>query len=85
MNNDNITDFTFTQSAFKHDISVEDILKVIINPIYSKQHPDQPVALLVGFDSNGRTIEVAYDTQTRTVFHAMLTSGSKKRKKDGLR
>ncbi|MCL2808138.1 MAG: hypothetical protein FWD27_08335 [Coriobacteriia bacterium] len=60
-------------------------MNVIINPIYSKQHPEHPVALLVGFDRSGRTIEVAYDTQTRTVFHAMPASGTKKRKKDELR
>ena len=75
----NTTGFNFTSSEFKHDVSTEDIQNVIMNPKYSKQYPDRPVALLIGFDIAGKTIEVTHDTQTRTVFHTRPVSDAEKR------
>jgi hypothetical protein len=63
--------FAFTESAFKHGIDKETILGVVADPIFSKIDSEQVNIFQIGFDSQGNTIEIAYDIGTRTIFHAM--------------
>ena len=52
-------------SARKHGISDEDMLKVIIDPtvVYSIR-PEPEKQLLLGFDSKARALEIVTDTGT---------------------
>ena len=79
MDRSDISDFKFLPSAFKHRVSEGDSLNAVLNPICSKLYPNRPVVLIVGFDKNRKTIEVAYETETRTIFHAMPSKGLKNR------
>jgi hypothetical protein len=73
----------FSHSAHAHLLGIclfrGKILSAVLNPVFSKTYPSRPVALVVGFDKNGKTIEVAYDIETRTIFHAMPSKGLKNR------
>jgi hypothetical protein len=73
------SDFKFLPSAFKHGVSEDDSLNAVLSPIFSKIYPDRPIALIIGFDKSGKTIEVVYDIETRTVFHAMPSKGLRNR------
>jgi hypothetical protein len=64
-------DFTILQSAYRHGVDTESILLAIAEPIWSYFYENRTVALVLGFDRNGDTIEVAYDFAERIVFHAM--------------
>jgi len=65
----------FTQSAFKHNISEEDIRHALLHPVYDEmQDSDNDKHLLLGFDRSMNMLEIAYnviDEQTFKVFHAM--------------
>ncbi|MDR1587793.1 MAG: hypothetical protein LBS57_10085 [Treponema sp.] len=66
---------TFSQSAFKHGVSKDDIrraftLKLLDHPIEGEEEKN----LLVGFDTHANLIELLYnvvDDDTVRVFHAM--------------
>jgi len=62
-------------SAFKHDITEENIRHAIRNWRYDDAVEDDPKKhLLIGFDSNANLLEIMYnviDEQTVRVFHAM--------------
>jgi uncharacterized protein with von Willebrand factor type A (vWA) domain len=66
----------FTQSAFKHGISEEDIRHALLHPVYDEmQDSGDDKHLLLGFDRSMNMLEIAYniiDEQTFKVFHAML-------------
>ena len=65
----------YTKSAFKHDMSEEDIHHAIIHPVYDDiQDSGDDKHLLLGFDRSMNLLEIAYnivDEQTFKVFHAM--------------
>jgi len=68
-------DIRFSKSAFKHEVTIADIKRAVINVLYddildeaSDKH------LLIGFDCNGNLLEILYnviDDDTIRVFHAM--------------
>ena len=70
----------YTKSAFKHDISENDIRHAILHPVYDEiQNSGDDKHLLLGFDSNMNLLEIAYnvvDEQTFKVFHAMKCRNS---------
>lgn len=66
---------TFTQTAFKHNVTKEAIYQAVKDFLY-----DEPVAgyvnkyLLLGFDGNANLLEIMYNRineDTINVFHAM--------------
>ncbi|MDR1184980.1 MAG: hypothetical protein LBK67_09315 [Coriobacteriales bacterium] len=64
----------FTASAFKHGVSEDSIICVLAWPTIPHDDPKRPeVIWVIGTDSHGTLIEVAYDKVRRTVFHAMPT------------
>jgi uncharacterized DUF497 family protein len=70
----------YTTSAFKHNISVEDIYNAILNPVFDDiQDTDADKHLLLGFDRTTNLLEIVYnviDEQTIKVFHAMKCRNS---------
>jgi hypothetical protein len=51
----------FTQSAFKHGISEEDIHHALLHPVYDeRQDSDDDKHLLLGFDRSMNMLEIAY-------------------------
>jgi hypothetical protein len=66
---------TFSQSAFKHGVSRDDIRRAFILKLLD--HPiegDEAKNLLIGFDTHANLIELLYnvvDDDTVRVFHAM--------------
>jgi hypothetical protein len=69
----------FTKSAFKHDITEENIRHAMLNPVYDNIQDSGDSHLLIGFDNNMNLLEVAYnivDEQTYKVFHAMKCRNS---------
>jgi hypothetical protein len=67
----------FRQSAFKHDVTEEDIRYAFVTREYDAEL-DEPGAinkhLLIGFDRKANLIEIMYnviDDNTVRVFHAM--------------
>ena len=73
--------FTILPSAYKHSVDDESMLNVIASPISSYYYDDRSVVLVLGFDKNGDTIEVAYDLLERKIFHAMPIRHSEKRQR----
>ena len=65
----------YSESAFKHDISEEDIRHAILHPIYDEiQDLGDDKHLLLGFDSKMNLLEIAYNIIGEykfKVFHAM--------------
>ena len=66
----------FVPSAFKHDVSEENIRWVLLNYIADGliEEDDETKYLSVGFDKSGKLLEIMYnyiDEQTVKVFHAM--------------
>ncbi|MCL2229706.1 MAG: hypothetical protein FWC01_01285 [Treponema sp.] len=65
----------YVPSAFKHDITEENIRHAILNWKYDDIVEDDPGKhLLIGFDNNANLLEIMYnviDEQTVKVFHAM--------------
>jgi len=66
----------FVPSAFKHDVSEDDIRWVLLNHLVDGliEEDDEVKYLSVGFDKSGKLLEVMYnhiDDQTIKVFHAM--------------
>ena len=65
----------YVPSAFKHNITEENIRYAILNWRYDDVFEDDPNKhLLIGFDSNANLLEIMYnviDEQTVRVFHAM--------------
>jgi len=70
----------YAKSAFKHDISEEDIRHAILHPVYDEiQDSGDEKHLLLGFDHNMNLLEIAYnvvDDQKFKVFHAMKCRNS---------
>jgi hypothetical protein len=62
---------SFTASAFRHGVSKETIANIIADPLFMKYHQSRTAMILYGFAPDGEMIEVGYDFQTRTAFHAM--------------
>jgi len=66
----------FVPSAFKHDISEDDIRWALLHHLADGviEEGDEAKHLSVGFDKTGRLLEIMYnhiDEQTVKVFHAM--------------
>jgi len=66
----------FVPSAFKHDVSEDDIRWVLLNHLADGliEEDNEKKYLSVGFDKSGKLLEVMYnyiDDQTIKVFHAM--------------
>ena len=66
----------FVPSAFKHDISEENIRWVLLNHLADGviEEDDETKYLSIGFDKTGNLLEVMYnliDEQKIKVFHAM--------------
>ena len=65
----------YSQSAFKHGTSEDDIRHAILHPVYDEiQDTGDDKHLLLGFDRNMNLLEIVYnmiDEQTFKVFHAM--------------
>ncbi|MDR1014316.1 MAG: hypothetical protein LBL86_04985 [Coriobacteriales bacterium] len=78
------TGLSFTASAFKHGVDRETIASIIADLLFMKYHSSHTAIILYGFASDGKMIEVAYDFQTRTAFHAMPVKPSKKGINDGI-
>jgi len=70
----------FSQSAFKHNFTKEDILKAFINVVYDDILDEfENKHLLIGFDGKGRLLEISYNNisdDTIRVFHAMKCRNS---------
>ncbi|MDR0321428.1 MAG: hypothetical protein LBI28_07975 [Treponema sp.] len=69
-------EIVFVPSAFKHDISEENIRWVLLNHLADGliEEDDEAKYLSVGFDKTGNLLEIMYnyiDEQTIKVFHAM--------------
>jgi len=75
----NIT-IKFSQSAFKHGVTEEDILNVVINVVYDDMLDEfDDKYLMIGFDGKGKLLEIVYhviDNETIHVFHAMKCRNS---------
>ena len=75
----NIT-IKFSQSAFKHGVTEEDILNVVINVVYDDildEFDDK--YLMIGFDGKGKLLEILYhviNDDAIRVFHAMKCRNS---------
>jgi hypothetical protein len=66
----------FVPSAFKHEISEENIRWVLLNHLADGiiEEDDETKYLSVGFDKSGNLLEIMYnyiDEKTIKVFHAM--------------
>ena len=66
----------FVPSAFKHDVSEENIRWVLLNHLADGmiEEDNETKYLSVGFDKTGNLLEIMYnhiDEQTIKVFHAM--------------
>ena len=65
----------FNQSAFRHDISKEDIKHAIKTKVYDAAIINFPEKhAIIGFDRAGNPLEILYneiDAETINVFHAM--------------
>ena len=70
------TNYVFNESAFKHDISEEDIRVAFARPLFDGRIEGyNNKFLLTGFSTNGNILEIMYnlvDDHTVHVFHAML-------------
>ena len=69
----------FTKSAFKHNITEENIRHAMLNPVYDDIQDSGDSHLLIGFDHNMNLLEIAYniiDGQMYKVFHAMKCRSS---------
>ncbi len=55
----------FTKSAFKHNITEENIRHAMLNPVYNPVYDDIQDSgdshLLIGFDHNMNLLEIAYN------------------------
>jgi sulfur transfer complex TusBCD TusB component (DsrH family) len=71
----NIIEFKFTQSAYKHGITQQGILKALNHSIYDETLVEIPnKTLFVGYDEKARLIEVICDVVSENVvvvYHAM--------------
>ena len=80
MNNKVSVTVKFSHSAFKHDITKEDILKVFFNVVYDDILDEfENKHLLIGFDGKGRLLEIVYNVignDAVCVFHAMKCRNS---------
>ena len=65
----------FSQSAFKHGLTEENILYALNRPRYEGPlEEDDEKYIIIGFDNSGRLLEIVYnftDDKTINVFHAM--------------
>ena len=65
----------FNESAFRHDISKEDIIHALKTKVYDAALLDFPEKhAVIGFDRTGNPLEIMYneiDDETINVFHAM--------------
>jgi len=66
----------FVPSAFKHEVSEENIRWVLINHLVDGliEEDDETKYLSIGFDKSGNLLEIMYnfiDDETIKVFHAM--------------
>ncbi|MDR1178317.1 MAG: hypothetical protein LBK64_05770 [Spirochaetaceae bacterium] len=69
-------DIVFVPSAFKHDVSEENIRWVLLNHLLDGpiEEGDETKYLSIGFDKSGNLLEVMYnylDERIVKVFHAM--------------
>jgi len=69
-------EIVFIPSAFKHEVSEENIRWVLLNHLADGiiEEDDETKYLSIGFDKTGKLIEVMYnfiDERTIKVFHAM--------------
>jgi len=69
-------EIVFVPSAFKHEVSEENIRWVLINHLVDGiiEEDDETKYLSIGFDKTGKLLEVMYnfiDERTIKVFHAM--------------
>jgi uncharacterized DUF497 family protein len=69
-------EIVFVSSAFKHEVSEEDIRWVLLNHLADGiiEEDDETKYLSIGFDKSGNLLEIMYnfiDEQTIKVFHAM--------------
>jgi len=69
-------EIVFVPSAFKHDISEDNIRWALLNHLADGviEEGDEAKHLSIGFDRTGRLLEIMYnhiDEQTVKVFHAM--------------
>jgi len=69
-------DIIFVPSAFKHDVSEEDIRWVLLNHLADGliEEDNETKYIVVGFDKKGKLLEIMYndiDQQKIKVFHAM--------------
>ena len=71
-----VPEIVFVPSAFKHDVSEENIRWVLLNHLADGiiEEDDETKYLSIGFDKSGNLMEVMYnyiDEQKIKVFHAM--------------
>ena len=71
-----VPEIVFVPSAFRHDISEENIRWVLLNHLVDGiiEEDDETKYLSIGFDKTGNLLEVMYnliDEQKIKVFHAM--------------
>ena len=68
-------DIEFNQSAFKHEITEENIRYVLNRPRYEGPlEDDDEKYIVIGFDNTGKLLEILYniiDDETINVFHVM--------------
>jgi hypothetical protein len=69
-------EIVFVPSAFKHEVSEENIRWVLLNHLADGiiEEDDETKYLSIGFDKSGNLLEIMYnfiDDQTIKVFHAM--------------
>jgi hypothetical protein len=69
-------DIVFVPSAFKHEVSEENIRWVLLNHLADGiiEEDNETKYLSIGFDKSGNLLEIMYnfiDGQTIKVFHAM--------------
>jgi len=69
-------EIVFVPSAFKHEVSEENIRWVVLNHIADGiiEEDDETKYLSIGFDKSGNLLEIMYnfiDEKTIKVFHAM--------------
>jgi hypothetical protein len=68
------TNYFFNESAFKHDISENDIRMAFVRPLFDGLIEGyENKFLLTGFDTRGNILEIMYnlvDEQTVYIFHA---------------
>ncbi|MDR2701285.1 MAG: hypothetical protein LBB72_02505 [Spirochaetaceae bacterium] len=69
-------EIVFIPSAFKHEVSEENIRWVLLNHLADGliEEDDETKFLSIGFDKSGNLLEIMYDfidEQTIKVFHAM--------------